>query len=59
MFYKKEENGNWVIGLIVCLTDGIILDENNKLEIDGWEWFDESPEDYVIWKKENEINIEL
>lgn len=48
MFFKKEENGNWIAGLIVHLIDGTVLDESNKIEKDGWEWLDEAPEGYII-----------
>lgn len=45
MFYKFE-NGKWESGLIVCLPNGEILSEQNKVNLDGWEWMDEQPIDF-------------
>lgn len=42
MFYKYE-NDEWYYGLIIYLPSGDILSEDNKVSLDGWEWYDESP----------------
>lgn len=30
------------------------LDENNKQEVDGWEWHDNPPQEYLDWLQEQE-----
>lgn len=50
MFYKKESD-YWVSGVKITFPNGVILDENNKQEINGWFWSDEEPEEYTEWKK--------
>ena len=49
MFYKKEKNGNWLKGSKVYLPNGVILTEKNKQSIDGWEWHDKAPQEYLEW----------
>lgn len=49
MFYKKLD-GNWITGIKISYPNGLIVTEINKNEaIDGWVWYDDAPEDYVIW----------
>ncbi len=55
MFYKFE-NGKWEYGLKVCLPSGDILTEENKISLDGWEWYDEAPENFTVTNVTNEIN---
>jgi len=59
MFYKKEKNGNWLVGKIVNLPNGEKLTEDNKQSIDGWEWFKTPPKEYLNWKSEQELNDEI
>ena len=49
MFYKKINN-KYYKGKIINLPSGIILNEDNKENDDGWEWFDEPPIQYIDWK---------
>lgn len=49
-FYKKDSNGNWWEAKEVHLPTGEVLNEENKLELNGWKWNDESPQEYIEWK---------
>lgn len=49
MYYKKDEKGNWHKGKIIYLPSGEILNEDNKNSLDGWEWHDEAPQEYLEW----------
>lgn len=60
MFYKKENNGDWLIGKVIKIgTSGEILDENNKENEYGWEWHDTPPQEYLDWLEEQEIEEEI
>jgi hypothetical protein len=55
MFYKKENN-NWYTGKKIHLPSGEVLTEDNKIKVDGWEWHDEPPQEYIEWlNKQNEL----
>lgn len=49
MFYKIEEDGNWVTGNKIYFPDGTILSSDNKISKDGWVWYDEDPQEYLDW----------
>lgn len=59
MFYKKESNDKWVVGVIVILPTNPTteLNENNRENDYGWEWHDNPPQEYLDWINEQE-NIE-
>lgn len=57
MFYKKELNGNWVYGSMVLFPDGTELNENNKISIEGWEWSNEPPAEFIEWQESQEQEI--
>lgn len=49
-FYKKIED-KWFEANKVSNAN-YTLDENNKQSIDGWEWHDEPPQEYLDWLDE-------
>lgn len=56
MFYKYNENtDNYNKGLTITLPSGQQLNESNKLELDGWEWFENPPQEYLDWKDRKEL----
>lgn len=57
MFYKHEPGG-WMSCSVVKLPTGEILNEENKISLDGWEWHDEPPQEYIDWQ-ESQINNSL
>ena len=51
-FYKKIGE-DWFESSKVSNAN-YTLDENNKQEIDGWQWHDEPPQEYLDWLEEQE-----
>jgi len=51
MFYKKFENGDWIKAPKVYLPDEdkTVLSEQNKTTKNGFEWYDEEPQEYLDW----------
>lgn len=50
-FYKKYEDGYWVYAPnFVCSKNYTLEKDGNRESTDGWEWFDEAPNEYLIWK---------
>lgn len=53
MWYKKEENGNWLVASQVKTPyngELILLDNSNtEMELNGWKWHEEEPEEYTEW----------
>ena len=56
MYYKKDKKGIWWRSENVHLPSGEKLTPDNKTEIDGWEWHDKPPQEYVNWVEERENN---
>jgi hypothetical protein len=56
MFYKIEEDGNWVTGNKIYFPDGIVLSIDNKIEKDGWIWYDNPSQEYIEWLNIQEEN---
>lgn len=54
MYYKIEENEQWLTAKAVLLPDGTLLSKTNKTELDGWEWHETPPQEYLDWKEEQE-----
>lgn len=51
MFYKLE-NDFWFTGSIINLPNGQQLTPENKLDTNGWEWYDSEPVEYTQWLEE-------
>jgi len=53
MWYKKETNGNWLVASQVKTPyngELILLDNSNtQMELNGWFWSEEEPEEYTEW----------
>jgi len=48
MWYKF--NGNeWIIGNKVEFPNGYILHNNHNESFDGWNWYNEPPQEYLDW----------
>jgi len=54
MFYKKFENGDWIKAPKVYLPNEnkTVLNEDNKQSLNGFEWYDEDPQEYLDWEEE-------
>jgi hypothetical protein len=49
-FYKKTEEGEWWFAPnFVYHKDYTLQRDGNREPVDGWEWYDKAPMDYLIW----------
>ena len=57
-FYKLDENGSWLFAPnFVCAKDYVLEKDGNHEEVDGWKWYDTPPQEYLIWKFNNENEV--
>lgn len=57
-FYKLDENGSWLFAPNFVYAKDYVLEKNgNREEIDGWKWYDMPPQEYLIWKFNNENEV--
>ena len=57
-FYKKvSDNEWWFAPNFVYHKDYTLERDGNRESIDGWEWYDEAPDKYILWeiKQNNEV----
>ena len=56
-FYKKTETGDWWFAPNFVYSKNYTLErDGNRESIDGWQWHDEAPLEYLEWlKKQNEV----
>ena len=48
-FYKKYEE-EWLFAPNFVYAKDYTLERNgNRESVDGWEWYDEAPQEYLIW----------
>lgn len=56
-FYKKVNENEWWFALnAVYHKDYELHRDGNREPIDGWEWHDKAPLEYLEWKLESEQN---
>ena len=54
-FYKELENGDWLFAQNFVDSPTYHLDRNgNRESVDGWVWYDEAPDGYIVWKYKQE-----
>jgi len=53
MWYKKE-NEKWLVGKSVLLPDNTLLQDIHDVEMYGWIWHDNPPQEYLDWLEEQE-----
>jgi hypothetical protein len=51
-FYKETEDGWLYAPNAVHARDYTLQRDGNRESIDGWEWHDEEPLEYKLWKLE-------
>lgn len=50
-FYKQLEDGSWMYAPnFVYAKDYTLEKDGNRESIDGWQWYDEAPREYIIWE---------
>ena len=55
MFYLHEEEFNlWQTANNVHFPDGAILSSDNRVEKNGWKWYDTPPAEYTEWLEQQE-----
>ena len=59
-FYKYDtESNTWLYAQNFVWAKNYTLErDGNREPIDGWEWHDKAPLEYLIWKNETETTIE-
>jgi len=55
-FYKQTEEGWFYAPNFVYAKDYSLERNGNKESVDGWNWFDEAPVEYIIWNMMNNQN---
>ena len=55
-FYKKVSDNEWWVGLhFVYARDYTLERDGNRKSIDGWEWHDTAPLEYIILEQSQNI----
>lgn len=53
MWYKKQPDGTWIYANKVYIPTApqavVILEFNHEVQIQGWKWYDEPPQEYLDW----------
>lgn len=50
-FYKELEDGSWLYAQNFVIAPTYTLErDGNRESIDGWVWYDEEPDQYILWK---------
>lgn len=53
-FYKKLEDDSWLYAPNFVYSSNYTLErDGNRWPIDGWEWYENEPVEYTIWKLKN------
>jgi hypothetical protein len=58
-FYKfvKEEDSWWFAPNFVYNKDYTLERDGNRVAVDGWQWYDEAPLEYIIWENTNNVAL--
>ena len=55
MFYLHEEEFDlWQTANSVHFPDGTTLSSDNRVEKNGWKWYDTPPAEYTEWLEQQE-----
>jgi hypothetical protein len=55
-FYKEVSNNEWWVGINFVYAPTYTLErDGNRVSIDGWEWHDTAPLEYIIWEQSQNI----
>jgi len=55
-FYKKTEEGWFYAPNAVYAKDYELHRDGNKKSIDGWEWCNTAPAEYLLWEISQKTN---
>jgi hypothetical protein len=57
-FYKKISDTEWLYAPnAVYHKDYELHRDSNREPIDGWQWHDKAPAEYIVWEYEQNNNI--
>ena len=56
-FYKFDGENWYYAPHFVYAKDYILEKDGNREEVDGWKWYDTPPQEYLIWKFNNENEV--
>ena len=56
-FYKFDGENWYYAPNFVYAKDYILEKDGNREETDGWKWYDTPPQEYLIWKFNNENEV--
>jgi len=55
MFYKYiQEEDIWATGSKISFPDGVVLSSDNRVEKNGWKWYDTPPAEYNKWLEQQQ-----
>lgn len=61
MWYKKLDDGSWSVGNKVVIPSNpnapVVLELNHNAKVQGWEWFDTPPQEYIDYMENLHISI--
>ena len=50
--FYKEYNDEWLYAPNFVYSKHYTLErDGNRESVDGWEWYDEAPEEFIIWQE--------
>jgi hypothetical protein len=49
-FYKQADEGWFYAPHFVAAPTYTLERDGNRKPIDGWQWYEEAPKDYIIWE---------
>ena len=56
-FYKFDGENWYYAPHFVYAKDYVLEKDGNREERDGWKWYDTPPQEYLIWKFNNENQV--
>ena len=56
-FYKFDGENWYYAPNFVYAKDYVLEKDGNREEVDGWKWYDTPPQEYLIWKFNNENEV--
>ena len=56
-FYKFDGENWYYAPNFVYTKDYVLEKDGNHEEVDGWKWYDTPPQEYLIWKFNNENEV--
>ena len=56
-FYKFDGENWYYAPNFVYTKDYVLEKDGNREEVDGWKWYDTPPQEYLIWKFNNENEV--